>query len=350
MDEEFLLLQCKYQISGNFQGNLMMLYRKLGSSGLEVSAVGFGAWAIGGWMWGGTDESQALKAIHGALGRGINFIDTAPVYGFGLSEELIGRAIRDRREKVVLATKCGLIWDREEGEFYFHANDQGMSMRPAEKKIYKCLRPASIHLELEQSLKRLQTDWIDLYQTHWQDKTTPIEDTLAELQKMKQEGKIRAIGVCNCNRDQLQAYREIDSDQEKFSLLDRHLAVGGTLDYCREKNISVLAYSPLANGLLTGKIRPDRKYNPGDLRAANLRFRKENVEKVNAQLERIRSLAESHRATLAQLVIAWTIAQGGITVALCGARNAQQAEENAAAGDLTLSPSEIAEIGNLVKG
>jgi methylglyoxal reductase len=327
-----------------------MLYRKLGSSSLDVSVVGFGAWAIGGWMWGGADEAQAVEAIHAALDRGINLIDTAPVYGFGLSEEIVGRAIRGRRDQVVLATKCGLIWDREEGEFHFHASDQGISLRPAEKKVYKCLRPASIRQELERSLKRLQTEWIDLYQTHWQEKTTPLEETLAELNKMKQEGKIRAIGASNCSPDQLRAYGEIDADQEKFSLLDRKLAAGGTLDYCREKNISVLAYSPLANGLLTGKIRPERQYNPGDLRAANLRFRKENIEKVNAQLEHIRPRAENHQATLAQLVIAWTIAQSGVTVALCGARNARQAEENAAAGDIVLSAAGMAEIGNAVTG
>ena len=152
------------------------------------------------------------------------------------------------------------------------------------------------------------------------------------------------------NQQQLQAYGAIDADQEKFSLLDRRLADDGTLDYCRQNQIAVLAYSPLANGLLTGKLAPNRSYKAGDLRLGKSRFRRENVEKVNAQLERIRPLAERRRATLAQLVIAWTFSQPGMTCALCGARNARQAEENAAAGNLLLSADDIAEIGNIVRG
>jgi aryl-alcohol dehydrogenase-like predicted oxidoreductase len=325
-----------------------MLYRKLGSSGIEVSAVGFGAWAIGGWMWGGTDDDKAIAAIHATLDGGINLIDTAPIYGFGHSEELIGRALQGRRDKAVLATKCCMIWDREEGDFAFHADDQGIQSKESQKKIYKCLSPASIRLEIEQSLKRLQTDRIDLYQTHWQVKSTPIADTMAELLMLKEEGKIRAIGVCNATVPDMDQYGPIDSDQEKFSLLDRKIATGGQLDYCRAKNISFLAYSPLANGLLTGKIAPDHKFNPGDLRATNLRFRKAGIEKVNAQLETLRPLAEKHKANFAQLVIAWTFSQPGVTSVLCGARDAVQAQENAAAGDLKLSAEELETIGATV--
>jgi methylglyoxal reductase len=318
-----------------------MIYRKLGSSGIDVSVIGFGAWAIGGWMWGGADERQAIAAIQAALDLGINLIDTAPIYGYGRSEEIVGRAIQGRREKAVLATKCGLIWDREEGEFHFHADDKGIQSRASEKKVYKCLRPASIRDELEKSLKRLQTDHIDLYQTHWQEKTTPIADTIAELLKLKAEGKIRAIGVSNANREQIEQYGPIDSDQEKFSIIDRNLAAGGQLEFCRAKNIGVLAYSPLANGLLTGKISPDRKFGPGDLRAMNLRFRKENIAKINAKLAELLPIAERRQASLAQIVIAWTFSQPGITCVLCGARDEAQARENAAAGSLQLSAEEI---------
>jgi aryl-alcohol dehydrogenase-like predicted oxidoreductase len=326
-----------------------MLYRKLGHSGIDVSVVGFGAWAIGGWMWGGADENQAIDAIHAAIDHGITLLDTAPLYGYGHSEELIGKAIQGRREKVVLATKCGLICDRKEGEFFFHADQEGMTFRASEKMVYKCLRPASIRQELEGSLLRLGTTHIDLYQTHWQESTTPIADTMAELLKMKEEGKIRAIGVSNANLDQLKAYGAIDSDQEKYSLLDRNLETNGMLDYCRGQNISVLAYSPLANGLLTGKIRPDRQYGAGDLRRGNRRFTAENITRVNAMLEQLRPMAERHQATLGQLVIAWTIAQPGMTCVLCGARDAQQAIENAAAGNISLSPEEIETIGNTVQ-
>lgn len=325
-----------------------MIYQKLGSSGIDVSAVGFGAWAIGGWMWGGTDEDRAIGAIHAALEHGINLLDTAPIYGYGRSEEIIARAIHGRREKVVLATKCCLIWDREEGEFHFHGSEDGITMRPSEKKVYKCLRPDSIRRELERSLSRLKTTYVDLYQTHWQDSTTPIADTMATLLAMKAEGKIRAIGVSNANLDHLKAYGPIDSDQEKYSMLDRNLETNGMLDYCRRQNIAMLAYSPLANGLLTGKIGPDRQYGPGDLRRGNRRFSPANVERVNAMLEQLRPIADRHQATIGQLVIAWTAAQPAVTCVLCGARDPQQAIENAAAGRIELSADEVETMGKVV--
>jgi methylglyoxal reductase len=326
-----------------------MLYRKLGNSGIDVSAVGFGAWAIGGWMWGGADEQQAIGAIHAALDNGINLVDTAPIYGYGRSEEIVAKAIHDRREKVVLATKCGLIWDREEGEFQFHANQEGITFRASEKKVYKCLRPESIRQEVERSLARLGTTYIDLYQTHWQESTTPIADTMAALLKLKDEGKIRAIGVSNANLDQLKAYGPIDSDQEKYSMLDRNLEQNGMLEYCREQNIAMLAYSPLANGLLTGKIRPDREFASGDLRRGNRRFTPTNIERINTMLESLRPIAERHQATIGQLVIAWTFMQPGMTCVLCGAREPQQAIENAGAGRIELSPDEVATIGQSIR-
>jgi methylglyoxal reductase len=325
-----------------------MIYRKLGPSGIEVSPVAFGAWAIGGWMWGGADQQQAVAAIHAALDHGINVIDTAPIYGFGRSEEIVGQAIEGRRDKVVLATKCGLVWDREEGEFHFHANEDGITLRPSEKKVYKCLRPDSIRQEVDRSLTRLRTTYIDLYQTHWQESTTPIADTMAALMKLKEQGKIRAIGVCNANLEQLRVYGPIDSDQEKYSMLDRNIESNGMLEHCRQQGIAVLPYSPLANGLLTGKIHPDRQFGPGDLRRGNRRFTAANIERVNAQLEQLRSIADRHRASVAQLVIAWTYSQPGITCALCGARDTQQALENAAAGEIALSPDELRTMGELV--
>ena len=325
-----------------------MIYRKLGKSAVDVSVVGFGAWAIGGWMWGGADENQAVAAIQAAIDHGINLIDTAPAYGFGRSEEIVARAIHDRRDKIVLATKCGLIWDREEGEFMFHADHAGVTRRASEKKIYRCLRPDSIRAELELSLKRLKTTHVDLYQTHWQEATTPIADTMAMLMKLKEQGKIRAIGVSNANLAQLQAYGPIDSDQEKYSMLDRELEHNGMLDYCHRQNVAVLAYSPMANGLLTGKIRPDRRYEPGDLRKDNRRFAPANVERVDAMLDQLQPIARRHQATIGQLVIAWTAAKPGMTCVLCGARNPQQAIENAAAGQITLSADEVEAMGKLV--
>jgi methylglyoxal reductase len=321
-----------------------MLTRKLGSSGIDVSAIGFGAWAIGGWMWGGADENDAVEAIHAALDHGVNLIDTAAVYGFGRSEQLVGRAIQGRRDKVVLATKCGLIWDREEGEFHFHANAAGITRGQSDLKVYKNLRPYSIRQEIEKSLKNLQTDYIDLYQTHWQDSTTPIDQTMATLLDLKKEGKIRAIGVSNASLEQIKAYGSIDSDQERYSLLDRAIEANGIRDYCREHNISILPYSPLVHGLLTGKLRPGQAYGEGDLRQGNPRFSPENVERVNAMLQSLDSIAERHGGNIAQLIIAWTFSQPGITCVLCGARNARQAAENAQAGAISLSAEELATI------
>ncbi len=329
-----------------------MFMRKLGSSGIDISAVGFGAWVTGAWMWGGADDEKSIAAIHAALDHGINLIDTAPVYGYGHSEQVVGRAIHDRRDRVVLATKCGLIWDREEGTMFFYADDKGATLRPADKKtdkkIYKNLRPASIREEVERSLRNLGTDRIDLLQTHWQDPSTPLAETVAELQRLKKEGKIRAIGVSNCNLEHLKAYGPIDSDQEKFSLLDRKLEENGILAWCRENNVSVLAYSPLSNGLLTGKLHPEREYKPGDLRKANPRFQPDNVARINGLLKQLEPMAQRHGATIGQLVIAWTAAQPGITCVLCGARDAQQAIENAAAGSIELSAEEVKTIREFV--
>jgi aryl-alcohol dehydrogenase-like predicted oxidoreductase len=319
-----------------------MRTRVLGPSGIEASVVAFGAWAIGGWMWGGADEEDGVRAIQASLDAGVNFIDTAPAYGLGRSEELVARAVERRRDKAVISTKCGLAWHTSRGTFFF--NQGG-------KPVHRYLGADSIVYECEQSLKRLRTDYIDLYQTHWQDATTPIEETMSALLKLKQQGKIRAIGVSNANLEQIAGYLKfgpVDSDQEKYSILDReHEAT--LLPFCREMDIAVLAYSPLANGLLTGKIGPDRVFPPGDLRHNNPRFSVENRARIAAQLDRVRPIADSYGVTLTQLMVAWTLAQPGVTHALVGARDAKQAQENAAAGDVMLSTDEIAAIHHAFK-
>lgn len=314
-----------------------MQHRQLGSSGIETSVVGLGTWAIGGWMWGGTDEAAAIQAIHASIEAGVNLIDTAPAYGLGLSEEVVGKAIVDRRDKVVLATKCGLVWHGAGGNHFF---DQ------AGRPVHRYLGAESIRYELEQSLKRLNTDYIDLYQTHWQDPTTPIAETMQTLLDLKQEGKIRAIGVSNISPEELAAYQEVgqlDSAQERYSMLDRDIETT-LLPYCREHNISMLSYSSLSLGLLTGKIGPDREFSGDDQRIENPRFSVENRRKIAAMLAQFKPIAQARELTLAQLVIAWTIAQPGITFALCGARNARQAVENARAGRITLTADELGTI------
>jgi aryl-alcohol dehydrogenase-like predicted oxidoreductase len=316
-----------------------MRYRPLGQSGLEASVVAFGAWAVGGWFWGGADEKDSIEAIRAALDVGITLIDTAPAYGLGHSEEIVGRAIQGRRDEVILATKCGLVWHTDKGTHFF--DESG-------KPVHKYLGAESIRYEVEQSLRRLQTDVIDLYQTHWQDATTPIEETMGTLLNLKQEGKIRAIGVSNASIGQMDEYRTIgplDSDQEKYSMLDREID-SEQLPYCEGNNIAVLAYSPLAQGLLTGKVVADRELSKGDLRSEDPRFSVQNRTKVLVFLEELRPIADAHGATFAQLAIAWTLAQPGLTHALVGARNSQQAQENATAADIVLADEELAVIAD----
>ncbi len=320
-----------------------MHYRALGQSGIEASIVGFGAWAIGGWMWGGADEGDAVCAIQASLDHGITLIDTAPAYGLGISEEIVGKAIAGRREQVVLATKCGLAWHTAKGRLFFEQ---------AGKPVHRYLGADSIRYELEQSLKRLRTDHIDLYQTHWQDPTTPVEETMTALLDLKRQGKIRAIGVSNITVETLREYQRfgpVDTDQERYSLIDRNHEAA-LIPHCREQGISVVAYSPLAHGLLTGKIGPERKFKGDDLRRNNPRFAPEARAKIEGMLDRIRPIAKQRGLTLGQLVIAWTVAQPGVTHALAGARNPQQAMENAHAGTVELTSDEVNEINRVFEG
>jgi len=320
-----------------------MRYRRLGTTGLQASVVGLGTWAIGGWMWGGTDEAEAIRAIQAALDAGMNLIDTAPAYGFGRSEEIVGKAIAGRRDDVVLATKCGLVWHVEKGEHFFDSDEQHPGHGEAKYRVHRYLGTESIRYEVEESLRRLGVDCIDLYQTHWQDPTTPIAETMGCLLKLKEEGKIRAIGVSNADKEQVQAYQAagpLDAAQEKYNMLDRGLE-GGLLPHYRKTNMSLLSYSSMARGLLTGKVGPDRTFEEGDQRANDARFSIDNRKRVLKMLDEFRPIAERHSVSLAQLVIAWTVSRPGVTYALCGARNPQQAEENAAAGDLVLSDNEL---------
>lgn len=330
-----------------------MKMRPLGNSGIEASVVAFGAWAIGGWMWGGTEEKESIRAIHVALDAGINFIDTAPVYGFGLSELVVGKALQGvRREQVVLATKCGMVCNTTAGEHKFNSTSFGPDGY-GHIGVYVYLHPDSIRKEVESSLKRLGTDRIDLIQTHWQEKTTLIEDTVAGFLDLKKEGKIRAIGACNAGMEQLKQYRAgggLDVDQEKFSMLDRGIQERGQLNWCSENHVAVLAYSPMARGLLTGKMGSDREFADGDQRKREPRFSVENRRKVQGLMEALKPLAEQHGISISQLVIAWTLHQPGLTHALCGARHPDQAVENARAGGVTLSKEELEGIEKVLEG
>lgn len=318
------------------------LYREIGKSGVKASAVGLGTWAIGGWMWGGTDEKQSIDAIRASLDAGITLIDTAPAYGLGNAERIVGEAIAGRRQDAVIATKCGLVWHTNKGNYFFTQDD---------KPVHRYLGKDAIVHEVEESLKRLKTDYIDLYITHWQDVTTPIEETVAALDALKSSGKIRAIGASNVNETELQAYiktGKLDAIQERFSMIDREIETT-LLPLTIPNNVSTLSYSSLALGLLSGKIDPQRQFSGDDQRKDNPRFSQKNREKVIEFSNAIRNIAEAHKATTAQVVIAWTLVQPGVTFALCGARDVKQAEENAAAGRIRLTDQERQTIDASIK-
>ena len=316
-----------------------MLTREIGRSGIEASAIGLGTWAIGGWMWGGTDEAKSISAIQASIDEGISLIDTAPAYGQGLSEEIVGKAIAGRREKVVLATKCGLVWHTQKGNHFFDYDG---------KPVHRYLGKDAIVHEVEQSLKRLGTDYIDHYITHWQDPTTPIAETMEALESLKAQGKIRSIGASNTTADDVKAYvaaGQLDAIQEEYSMIKRDIEET-LVPLCLKEKVSVLSYSSLALGLLTGKIGPDRTFEGDDQRKDNPRFSVENRRKVARLMDAIAPIAEAHGATKAQVVIAWTLQQPGITFSLCGARDPEQARENAKAGRLRLTSEEIGLIGD----
>ena len=317
-----------------------MEYRKLGSTDLEVSAITFGTWAAGGWMWGGSDTGEAIKAIRSAYDQGVTSIDTAPVYGQGASEEIVGEAIKDLpRDKVQILTKFGLRWDVSKGDFHFHSKDnQGKAI-----DIYKYASKKSILKEVEDSLRRLSTDYIDLYQIHWPDTSTPIQETFEAVAQLIQDGKVRYAGVCNYNVEQMkeaEKYVDLVSNQLPFSMVNKSIE-DRTVPYCIKHNKSILAYSPLERGLLTGKMRPGQRFDKGDHRANNPFFSHQSIAKTNAFLEKIRTIAIAKGATLAQLVLKWTLERPGITIALAGARNESQSVQNAAATVFKLDLEEI---------
>ncbi|MFC2149615.1 aldo/keto reductase [Candidatus Auribacterota bacterium] len=328
-----------------------MRKKPLGKSDIETSVIMLGTWAVGGWMWGGTNENEAINAISTAIENGINGIDTAPMYGYGYAEEVVGKAIAGKRDKVVIATKCGLVWHTQKGEHFFSADEKAVNMGSGKYKIYRCLSPETIRYEIEKSLSRLNTDYIDLYQTHWQDPTTSIEDTMSELLKLKDEGKIRAIGVCNASPDDMVKYRKtgiLDSDQERYNMLDRG-PDSSQLQYCTKHKLAFLAYSPLALGLLTGTMDPERKFNGTDMRNKVPRFSQEGRAKISKLLNDLEPFAKKHTITIPQLVIAWTIHQRGCTHALVGARKPQHAIENAKAGDVKLNTEDVTQMNEIIE-
>jgi len=317
-----------------------MEYRKLGNSEFELSAITYGAFAIGGTMWGGTEKKDSIDSIHASIDNGVTTIDTAPFYGFGLSEEMIGEAVKSvDRSKVQLLTKFGLVWDGSnngKGDFFFDADDNGKKV-----PIYKYSSKANVIKEVEESLKRLQTDYIDLLQIHWPDSTTPISETMEAAESLIQQGKIRAFGVSNYNVAQIKEAQktiQVASNQVAYSMLNRKIEEE-LIPFTVAENIGIIAYSPMERGLLTGKYFTDSKLKENDHR--NGYFNQFDLQKVKTLVEELTSLAHAKEASLSQLVLRWTSLQKGIAIVLAGARNAEQAISNAKTMNFDLSASEL---------
>lgn len=318
-----------------------MEFRKLGNTDLELSAITYGAFAIGGNMWGGNEKKDSIASVRASIDNGVTTLDTAPFYGFGLSEEMIGEAIKGYdRSKIQLLTKFGLVWDgsnQGKGEFFFDAEEAGKTI-----PVYKYASKTSVIKELEDNLKRLQTDYIDLLQIHWPDATTPISETMEALEILLQQGKIRAAGVSNYSVEQVAEARQslnIASNQIGYSMLNRGVE-NDLVPYALENDLGIIVYSPMERGLLTGKYFKDGKLKDNDHR--NGYFQQFDLEKVKTFLETITPIAEDKNATLSQLVLRWTSLQPAITVVLAGARNAEQAAANAKAMDINLTAEELA--------
>ncbi len=311
-----------------------MQHRRLGNSDLELSEVGFGAWAIGGgnWAfgWGEQDKEEAVGAIRRALELGVNWIDTAAVYGLGRSEELVAEAIEGMRHEVILATKCSLIWD-----------DQ--------RKISSSLRADSVMRECEDSLRRLNTDVIDLYQIHWPHDDEHIEEGWEAIGRLIEQGKVRYGGVSNFlvpHLERAQAVHPITSLQPPYSILRRYIE-DAEMAYCRENNIGILCYSPMQSGLLTGKFTRDR-LQEGDWRRDSSEFKEPNLS-INLEfVEELRTIADRYAKTVAQLAIAWTLRRDEVTSAIVGARRPAQIEETVGGAGWQLSTEDLEEIERLL--
>jgi aryl-alcohol dehydrogenase-like predicted oxidoreductase len=284
--------------------------RKFGNTDIEVTPVGLGTWAIGGWMWGGTDEAQSIDTIHRAVDKGIGLVDTAPVYGFGRSEEIVGKALANgRRDQVALATKAALNWN----------DDQD--------KVWRDATSSRIEREVEDSLKRLQTDRIDIYQIHWPDPKTPMEETARALEKLYQAGKIRAIGVSNFTPSQMDDLRKsvpLHSLQPPYNLFERGIEQD-ILPYCRDNGIATITYGGLCRGLLTGKMREDTQFTGDDLRKNDPKFQGDRYRQyLNAVAELDQFARERYQKNVLALALRWLVDQPGVTTALWGARKPEQ--------------------------
>ncbi len=313
-----------------------MQKRQLGSTDLNLTTVGLGTWAMGGpWQfgWGAQNDDEAIAAIRNALELGINWIDTAPVYGLGHSEELVGKALKQTKIKPFIATKCSLLWNEK-------------------KEKVSCLKKESIRKECHASLKRLGVETIDLYQMHWPEPDEDVEQGWQEMVKLADEGKVRYIGVSNFSVEQIERVRKIAavaSLQPPYSMINRE-AEAELLGYCAQNNIGIVTYSPMQRGLLTGKFSQERiaALPLDDHRRRSPDFQEPQFTAALQLVDKLRPIAERNGKTLAQLAISWVLRRYEVTAAIVGARKPEQIAETAPASDWNLNKEDIEEIEKLL--
>jgi aryl-alcohol dehydrogenase-like predicted oxidoreductase len=313
-----------------------MQRRQLGYTDLKLTTIGLGTWAMGGpWQfgWGPQDDNEAIAAILKAIDLGVNWIDTAAIYGCGHSEELVGKALKQTKIKPIIATKCGLLWDEK-------------------REKVNCLKAKSIRQECEASLKRLRIDIIDLYQIHWPEPQKDIEQAWEEMARLAEDGKVRYIGVSNFNLEQIKRVQKIApvaSLQPPYSMLNREVE-DELLGYCAENNVGVVAYSPMQRGLLTGKFSQKRLAGLplDDHRKTSSDFQEPHFSAALQLVDQLRPIAKRNGRTLAQLAISWVLRRSEVTAAIVGARRPEQIAETAAASDWTLSQEDTKEIEQLL--
>ncbi|WP_276388879.1 aldo/keto reductase [Eudoraea chungangensis] len=312
--------------------------RKLGFSELYLTPIGLGTWAMGGgdWKfgWGPQKDLNSIKAVHAAIEEGINWIDTAAIYGHGHSEEVIRKAIKGRREEVIIATKCGRVWEDNSLE------------------IGKSLKRKSIKKEVEASLKRLGIEVIDLYQIHWPEPAEEIEEGWGTIADLIREGKVRYGGVSNFNLEQLkkaQAIHPIASLQPPYSMLKREVEEE-VMPYCKINEIGIIAYSPMQAGLLSGKFSRERASNlpQSDWRSRNPFFLEPQISKYLKKVEKLKEIATAKGISMAQLSLAWVLRRDEVTAAIVGARDARQIKETVIAGSLVLNELEVNEVEQIL--
>ena len=322
---------------------------KLGKTGMDVSRMGLGTWSIGGGSaWGGDHDLQTVvDTIVEAPKLGVNLIDTAPGYNFGNSEKILGMALQKmNREDVKIITKCGVTWDQEmKGDLFNKVN--GI-------QLYKNLNSDSIKREIEESLKRMGTDYVDVYMTHWQsiegsEYYVPIQKTMEVLNDLKAQGKIKAIGAANVDIKQIQEYLkhgELDIVQAKYSILDRGIE-DEIIPCCRENGVTIQAYSPLEMGLLSGTM--PRDYKPVGAQIPKKRFQPDNMQKAMDVMDQWKPLCEKYNCTIANLALAWILAQGEFINLLSGSTTVDQIKENVKSTELELDPADVAMMRDMVE-